>query len=131
MSTEQKTVSPFVYYSKKGNKLIKNPKNNHVWMIYKGAGNMKISFKNKMINDENRDLCGGWSTYKNIAFEETDRVIQGLKPIGISRSFNEKDVKDKIKEYEEKGFLVSSWIKEWSSNRTMYYVEVSPKGKII
>ena len=58
----------------------------HLMMTYRYVPK-KIHFKNKMVNDKNQDLCGGWFM-DDCGFEEQqmrliDRVGAGLKPMGV------------------------------------------------
>jgi len=122
----------YIHILDNGDKIICNPENQHIFRVYKNAGNIKVNYEDKMTNDENQDLCGGWRIIDNIPFEETHRVMQGLKPVGISHSWNKNKVDQKIQEYEEKGFLVSRLdrLKHGSKDETLYGLTVSPKGKL-
>jgi len=128
MSTPiQEILSPFVYHHK-DDKLIRNPKTGHVLVKYKNANVIKgkVNFKSKMINDINQDLCGGWDCIRDVTeFEETERVIRGLKPVGISSCTSEEETLQKVKEYRDKGFMVSYWKREVDG---MNFITVSPKG---
>src|SRR5437667_4033895 len=88
---------------KKGNKQIRN-KNGYILKTYKKIP-MDIKFRHNTINNYNQHLCGGWSIHCHIDFEEVDRVCQGLKPVGISHTWNLEEAKNKSKEILKKGFL--------------------------
>ena len=98
-----------------------------MWINYRNGGKIKkkLTYNHPAINDENQDLCNGWFTHPSIEFEEVDRVLLGLKPMGISHSSNLDDVKNKAKECEEKGFLTS-----YTSWKGTYALHVSPRGKL-
>lgn len=58
----------------------------HLMMTYRYVPK-KIHFKSWMVNDANQDLCGGWfmgdMTYLDIQSTILQRVVRGLKPLGV------------------------------------------------
>jgi len=74
---------PYVLYKNDGHKYMQKGK--FVHMIYKNA-QRNLSFKHKAVNDYNQHLCGGWFVYDHPKFEEVDRVVAGLKHVGISHT---------------------------------------------
>ena len=121
------TPDPFVFITKRGHKQIRN-KNGYVLMIYKNIPK-SINFKHKAVNDYNQYLCGGWFVYDHTEFEEIDRVEQGLKPVGVSHSYDLIDVTLKMINLIDKGFLVSYTTRLYH-DKNMYHVTASVTGKL-
>jgi hypothetical protein len=113
-----------IFYTKKGDKQIRNGK--YVLLTYKNIPR-DIQFKHPTINDYNQLLCGGFCFLPDIEFEEVDRVVLGLKPVGISSTRELQKAQDKTKEIINKGFLCSF---EKSKFNEFYFVTASPKGKL-
>lgn len=119
---------PFVIITKEGNKIIRS-ENDDIIHIYKNIP-MNLKFKHKMVNDHNQHLCGGWTVLKYEPFAETDRVAQGLKPVGISHSRDTEAVMKKALEYTLKGLLVSFNRTRKGPFKGMYDITVSVTGKL-
>lgn len=121
------TPDPFVFITKSGTKQIRN-KNGYVLMRYKKIPK-SIKFKHIAVNDYNQHLCGGWHVYKHPEFEEIDRVEQGLKPVGVSHTFNLELAKAKIENLINKGFL-ASYTTRLFQDKDMYNVTASVTGTL-
>lgn len=119
---------PFVTVTKGGNKLIKN-KDGYIIHIYKNIPR-NLKFKHKAVNDYNQHLCGGWHVFECPDFIETDRVVQGLKPVGISHTHSTEALMKKALEYTLKGFLVSYTRRRKGPFKGMYDITVSVTGKL-
>ncbi|AYV80631.1 MAG: hypothetical protein Harvfovirus3_76 [Harvfovirus sp.] len=118
------TNDPFVFISKKGNKQIRN-KNGYVLMHYPKIPR-NIKFKHNAVNDYNQHLCGGWSVYPHPKFEALDRVMLGLKPLGMETTADGNIAKEKAKEIADKGFLSSFELMK----NNYYFVTASVKGTL-
>ena len=114
-----------VNYTTTGDKQLLT-KNGEVWMTYPNAPT-NIKFCHKSINDHNQVLCDASGDRDN-EFEEIDRVVIGLKPVGISYTSDFAELSKRVDEYRRKGFLVSYINNKFSPER--YNVTVSPKGKL-
>jgi len=121
------TPDPFVFITKSGTKQIRN-KNGYVLMRYPNIPK-NLKFKHKAVNDHNQHLCGGWSVYPRVEFEEIDRVEQGLKPVGISYTYNLDLAKAKIENLISKGFL-ATYTTRIFNNKEMYNVTASVTGTL-
>lgn len=120
------TKDPFVFITKNGHKQIRN-KNGYVLMTYKNIPK-SIKFKHKAVNDYNQHLCGGWTLYDHIEFEEIEQVAKGLKPVGISHSRNLSKIKKKVAELTDKGLLVTYTKNDFIKG--LYNITASVKGKL-
>lgn len=117
---------PFVRITKEGDKIIEN--NGFRLKTYKNIPK-NLKFKHKAVNDYNQHLCGGWSVIKREKFEEINRVISGLKPVGVTYAKNFKEVEDKAFEVMSKGFQASYGEgKGFIANR--YIITASVTGKL-
>lgn len=117
---------PFVFITKSGTKQIRN-KNGYVLMRYPKIPK-NIQFKHKAVNDYNQHLCGGWFVHEHDDFEEIDRVVAGLKPVGISHAVPFLPMIERAIKYVEKGYLMT-----YEKNRVRkgtYNITVSPTGKL-
>jgi len=85
-----------------------------------------INFKHIAVNDYNQHLCGGWSVYRHNEFEALDRVMLGLKPLGIEITNDLNIATQKAKEIADKGFLSSFEL--MGNNR--YVISASVKGTL-
>jgi hypothetical protein len=121
------TNDPFVFITKSGTKQIRN-KNGYVLMRYKNIPK-SIKFKHIAVNDYNQHLCNGWVVYDHTEFEEIDRVEQGLKPVGISHTYNLELAKAKIENLISKGFL-ATYVVQIFQNKEMYNVTASVTGTL-
>jgi hypothetical protein len=123
---------PYVIYMENGDKHIR--KDRYVHMVYKNAGNIlkTLKFKHKTVNDYNQHLCGGWSFYPHKDFEEVDRVVEGLKPVGISMTYDLSQAEAKRKELSGKGLLVTIYKREASDEKSkdLYFITASPRGNL-
>lgn len=73
-------------YIEKGKKYqTKKIYNNGYLMIKYLYQPLHINFKNKMVNDENQNFCGGWSMGKENLSDEMlfTRTIKGVKPLSV------------------------------------------------
>ena len=117
---------PFIFITNNRNKLILN-EDGYLLMLYSRIPD-KIKFKHPAVNDYNQHLCGGWTVYPHREFEEIDRVVNGLKPVGISHSKNLLELTRRAILYTSKGFLVSH-VKN-PHIKGMYDITVSVAGKL-
>ena len=116
---------PYVHYKNAINKQVTNGKG-FVLMTYPDVP-MNLKFKHKAVNDYNQHLCNGWHVvpHKN-QFEEVDRVVNGLKPLGISHPRDFDEMIGRAIEYFSKGYLVS--YKKNKVIKGMYNFTVSQPG---
>ena len=119
---------PYVVYTEEGDKQIRKGK--YVYMSYKNALNISntLKFKHNSVNNYNQHLCGGWFLYENKEFEEVDRVVVGLKPVGISATRDPSRAEAKRKELCNKGLLAT--IYKQDDDRELYFVTASPHGTL-
>lgn len=104
--TKQKySNDPYIFYTEVGDKEIRDS-SGYVLRRYSNIPK-KIKFSHSAVNDYNQHLCGGWEVYPYKQFEELDRVIAGLKPLGVCYSNNLVQVKKKVKKLSKKGFLAT------------------------
>ncbi len=118
-------TDPFVSYNKRGHKQVRNKKGN-LLMTYKNAPKW-VKFKHPAVNDYNQHLCGGWFVYDHKEFEEVDRVVAGLKPVGVSHCRDLNKTEEKQKEILSKGFMASIFKSTWND---LYFLTASPYGKL-
>ena len=84
----------------------------------------KIHFKNRMVNDENQDLCGGWhrrghdGNRRDENAEILRRVADGLKPLGIAHAVEpEADIERFRRDLSQRGIdvkIVKHFWKGWN-----------------
>lgn len=118
---------PYVSITANGNKIIRNNKG-HIIKRYRNIPR-NINFRHAMVNDYNQHLSGAWSVYKHYDFEEVDRVMRGLKPIGDSISYNFRAIKDKMWELRNKGYI-ATYSQQRIGSTILYILTASPKGKL-
>jgi hypothetical protein len=78
----------------------------------------RLRFKSPMVNDENQDLCGGWHVGPiGCAVDENaqifDRVIAGLKPMGVLHAIEQPEAKHRAQEARAAGFDVKILKHPW------------------
>ena len=117
---------PFVFYTIDGHKQIRN-KHGCVLMEYPDIPK-NIEFKHQAINDYNQHLCGAWTVYNHYDFEEVDRVVAGLKPLGWCGTRNLVELKKRIKDNRDKGYLVSVIKNKFIKG--VYNITISPSCKL-
>lgn len=82
-----------------------------------------VKFKHPTVNDYNQHLCGRWYVYKHPEFEEVDRVVAGLKPVGISDCRDLDRIQEKQQEISNKGFMATIFKSTWND---LYFLIASP-----
>lgn len=88
-----------------------------------------LLFKNKMVNDDNQHLCGGWGYFKDNNAEIWKRVKKGLKPMGTLHFWAEDEAKAlaMFKEIKKEGKKFHSLYKKRKDRITIL---VSVRGKM-
>jgi len=89
-----------------------------------------LLFKNKMVNDTNQNLCGGWAYFKDNNAEIWKRVKKGLKPMGTLHFWakNEAEALAMFKDIKKEGKKFHSQY-EKSDDRITILVSVRGKMK--
>jgi hypothetical protein len=87
---------------------------------------ISLTFRSKMVNDANQDLCGGWYRFADENKELVRRLREGLKPM-ISMPGDDKLELDTLaKQLKKEGYAVKRYRSDWG----MEFLDACHKGKL-